>query len=171
MKIAVISDTHAYEPTPWMEAVYQTYLEHADILVHCGDMTGPSLWSFFMQHPNFYAVAGNMCDWDLFQNLEQKVSFTAGGLTVGVVHGWGQDRTGLSRRVAESFGPGYDLICFGHTHKPEWVRHDGAWVVNPGSLRESGNSPTLAYVHVGPGGELTHEAVSVPRMIGTVRSL
>jgi hypothetical protein len=170
MKIAVISDTHAGAPTPWMQAVYQTYLEHADVLVHCGDMTGQALWSFFMQHPRFYAVAGNMCEWELSRELEQRVSFSLGGLTVGAVHGWGHDREVLSRKVVESFGPGYDLICFGHTHTPEWTRHDGTWVVNPGSLREAGNTPTLAYVHVAPDGGLTREAVSVPRMIGTVRA-
>lgn len=171
MKIAIISDTHAYDPTPWMEAVYQTYLEDADILVHCGDMTGPSLWSFFMQHPNFQAVAGNMCDWDLAQKLDQKLTFEAAGITVGVTHGWGADRRGLSRKVADAFGPGYDLVCFGHSHTPEWVRYGDIQVVNPGSLRETGNNPTLAYVHVGDGGELTYEPVSVPRMIGAVRAL
>jgi putative phosphoesterase len=170
MRIAVISDTHAGAPTPWMQAVYQAYLEPADVLVHCGDMTGQALWSFFLQHPCFYAVAGNMCEWELSRELEQRVSFTAAGLTVGVVHGWGQDRTGLSRKVAESFGPGYDLICFGHTHTPEWARHGQAWVVNPGSLRESGSAPTLAYVHVAPDGGLTREAVAVPRVLGGARA-
>lgn len=171
MKIAVISDTHAAGPTPWMEAVYQTYLEHADVLVHCGDVTGRSLWSYFLQHPRFHAVAGNMCEWELSQELPQKHEFTAAGLTVGVTHGWGTDRSGLSRKVADAFGPECDLVCFGHTHTPEWTRHGATWVVNPGSLRETGNNPTLAYVHVREDGTLEHEPVSVPRMIGSVRAL
>jgi len=151
-----------------MRAVYQTYLDHADILVHCGDITGHSLWSFFLQHPRLYAVAGNMCDWDLTQELPQKLTFEAQGLNVGVVHGWGSDRRGLSRKVAESFGPGVDLVLFGHSHTPEWAEYGATRVLNPGSLRESGNAPTLAYVHVRPDGALHREHVTVPRMIGTV---
>lgn len=168
MKIAVISDTHAGDASPWMQAVYQAYLADADVLVHCGDFTCRPLWSWLMQHPRFYAVAGNMCDWELSQELPQSLTFEAGGLTVGVVHGWGSDRRGLSRKVAESFGPGVDLCLFGHTHTPEWAEYGSARVFNPGSLREGGNVPTLGYVHIAGDGTLRHEHVQVPRMIGPV---
>ncbi len=168
MKIAVISDTHAQDATPWMQAVYQAYLADADVLVHCGDITCRPLWSYLMQHPRLVAVAGNMCDWELHQELPERATFQAEGLTVGVVHGWGSDRASLSRKVAESFGPGTDLVCFGHSHTPEWTRVGEVQTCNPGSLRESGNNPTLCYVHVGPDGALRHEPVSVPRMIGPV---
>lgn len=166
MLIAVISDTHASEPTPWMHAVYERYLAPADLLLHAGDMTGRSLWSFFMQHPGFHAVAGNMCDWGLASELAPRLTVTHGGLTIGMAHGNGFSHRPLWQSVAQSFGPGYDLVCFGHTHEPAWEELGSTRVVNPGSLRETGGGPTLAYVRVGEDGALERELVEVPRTLG-----
>ncbi|WP_461210314.1 metallophosphoesterase family protein [Desulfocurvus sp. DL9XJH121] len=166
MFIACVSDTHAGEATPWMRAVYDRYLAPADLLLHTGDMTGPGLWSFFMQHPGFNAVAGNMDEWSLASELTPRLSLTAGDLTIGMAHGNGLGGRPLWRAVAESFGPGYGLVCFGHTHEPAWEQVGGTRVVNPGSLRESGARPTLAYVRVGDEGELERELVEVPRNLG-----
>jgi predicted phosphodiesterase len=39
------------------------------------------------------------------------------------------------KNVADYFGPGYDLILYGHTHKrDERIIPGGPLVVNPGSL-------------------------------------
>ena len=157
MRIAVVSDTHLYEPSGWLEAVYDRHLAGADVLLHCGDMTGPSLWNWFMRHPGFHAVAGNMDDWNLASHLERTVSVRlegpGGPLTVGMAHGFGFHGRPLWRDVAQSFGPGYDLICFGHTHTAAHHELDGTTVVNPGSLRR-GAEASLALVDVGPGNEL-----------------
>lgn len=166
MLIAVISDTHASEPTPWMRAVYDNYLAPADLLLHTGDMTGISLWSFFMQHPGFHAVAGNMCGWTLAQELQPSLSLSEGGVTIGMAHGNGFAGRPLWQAVAQSFGTEYDLVCFGHTHEPAWEQLGHTRVVNPGSLRETGKQPTLAYVRVGEDKSLTRELVEVPRRLG-----
>lgn len=172
MRIAIISDTHAYEPTPWMEAVYQAYLEPADVLIHCGDITGMAMWTYFLQHPQFHAVSGNMCDWNLSAELDDRLSVMVGPLTVGVVHGigYGHGRADIPDGVAQAFGSSHDLVCFGHTHHPHWGEHHGVRVVNPGSLRESGGNPTLAYVDVFEGKRMEHQLVAVPRMIGAVKA-
>ncbi|BBD08832.1 metallophosphoesterase family protein [Desulfovibrio ferrophilus] len=167
MKIALISDTHATGPTPWMQAVYDRYLAKADLLLHMGDMTSKELWSFFMQHPGFHAVAGNMDEWSLSGELETRLSMTVeGGLRIGMMHGFGLSGRPLSGAVAQAFGPDYDLLCFGHTHEPAWIDYDGVRVANPGSLRETGKAPTLAYVHVAADGTMTRELVQVPREMG-----
>lgn len=169
MKIAVISDTHAYDVTPWMEAVYERYLASADVLLHCGDATSQSVWAWLCQHPDFHAVAGNMDDYALTQELDVRVSLRRGGLDIAMVHGFGYgSRIGLSRTIASAFGETHDLICFGHTHRPEWVQYGRTWVVNPGSLREGGSQPTLAYIHVDEDGDMTHEPVAVPQTADAV---
>lgn len=165
MKIALVSDTHVAEPSPWMQAVYDRWLAEADLLLHLGDMTGQSLWSFFMQHPGFHAVAGNMDDWSLSGELETRVSLEAGGLRIGMMHGFGLSGRPLSEAVVRAFGPGYDLVCFGHTHEPAWIRYGDTWSANPGSLRESGAKPTLAFIHLGSDGELAYELVEVPKSL------
>ena len=133
MKIAVISDTHVHEPDEWLAEVYGRYMAGADVLVHCGDTTGFSVWSFFNQHPNFYAVRGNMDEWRLAQELSERVSFEAGGLTMGAVHGHGFGR--IKPDIASALGPDHDVVFFGHTHNREWAEVNGLWLLNPGSLR------------------------------------
>lgn len=139
MKIAVISDTHMSSPDAFLERVYATWLAPADYLVHCGDITTFETWSFFMQHDNFLCVRGN-CDWDpqLVDQLEPMLTAQVGPLTLGAAHGWGP-RPQVAVKVAQAFGPGYDLVCYGHTHKRDWSVIEGVRLVNPGSLGESGS--------------------------------
>lgn len=151
MQIAVISDTHMGDPPQWLDRVYAKWLEPADYLVHCGDITSPATWSFFMQHRRLLCVRGN-CDWDPVLNRELEPMLTAqvGPLTVGVTHGWGP-RSQVPFKVAQAFGPEYDLVCYGHTHKRDWSIIDGVQVLNPGSLGESGS---LALVDVAEDGAM-----------------
>lgn len=137
MQIAVISDTHMGDPPTWLEHVYTKWLEPADYLIHCGDITSPRTWSYFMQHENFICVRGN-CDWDpqLVEELETNVTVQIGELTVGAAHGWGP-RSQVPVKVAQAFGPTYDLVCYGHTHARDWSVVEGVQLCNPGSLGES----------------------------------
>lgn len=156
MKIAVISDTHMGEPSSWLDAVYAKWLEPADALIHCGDITSVTTWSYFMQHENLIGVRGN-CDWDpqLVDELEPMRTVTIGTLTVGVTHGWGP-RPQVPVKVAQAFGPDLDLVCYGHTHKRDWSIVEGVQLLNPGSLGEFGS---LAIVTVGDDGRLDCEFV------------
>lgn len=156
MKIAVISDTHMGTPPSWLDRVYDTWLGPADVLVHCGDITSFSAWSYFMRHDNFICVRGN-CDWDpqLVDQLEPMVTARLGGITLGVTHGWGP-RSQVPLKAAQAFGPGYDLVCYGHTHARDWSVTGGVRLCNPGSLGESGS---LAVITVGEGGDMGCEFV------------
>lgn len=151
MKIAVVSDTHLGDLPAWLDRVYEQYLGPADVLVHCGDITSYRVWSWLMRHDRFICVRGN-CDWDalLVQELQPMVTATVGPLTVGVAHGWGQ-RSQVAHTVVDAFGPGYDLICYGHTHRRDWSVVDGTRVLNPGSLGESGS---LAEITVADDGSM-----------------
>ena len=156
MKIAVISDTHMGRPPAWLDHVYARWLEPADHLVHCGDITSPETWSYFMQHRSFLCVRGN-CDWDprLADELEPMLTADLGGLTLGVTHGWGP-RSQVPVAVARAFGPEYDLVCYGHTHSRDWSVVRGVQLCNPGSLGESGS---LAVITVDESGSLSCEFV------------
>ncbi len=148
MKIAVISDTHMGTPPAWLDEIYNTWLAPADYLVHCGDITSPETWSYFMQHDAFLCVRGN-CDWapQLVDSLEPMLTKQLGSITLGITHGWGP-RSQVPLKVAQAFGPEYDLVCYGHTHVRDWSVIEGVQLVNPGSL---GESRSLAIVTVNKG--------------------
>lgn len=147
MRIAVISDTHMGTPPAWLDDVYARWLAPADALIHCGDITSAAAWSYFLQHDNFLCVRGN-CDWDpeLAERLEPMLTAQVGPLKVGVTHGWGP-RSQVPVQVALAFGPGFDLVCYGHTHMPFYGEVEGVTLLNPGSLGDNGS---LALVRVGP---------------------
>ncbi len=89
--------------------------------------------------------------------LEPMKTFQLGPLTVGVAHGWGP-RSQVAGKVARAFGPEYDLVCYGHTHKRDWSVVAGVQLLNPGSLGEFGS---MAIVTVGKAGSLDCEFVDV----------
>ena len=147
MRLAVISDTHLSVPTPWFEDFFERHLQGADALIHCGDIVGWGMYAYMeSNHHNFHAVAGNCCEWRLSQELPAMLRLNLGGFNVGVTHGWG-DRPSLPARLPEAFGPGFDLILFGHTHRQTNIRFGDTLVVNPGSLSQQ--SPCMAFVTLG----------------------
>ncbi|OEU70413.1 MAG: YfcE family phosphodiesterase [Desulfovibrio sp. S3730MH75] len=133
MKIAVISDTHLREPDSRLTEVFNTHLKSADLLIHCGDLVSFSVWNFFCQHQNFHAAQGNCDEWALSDHLRPLETVNFHGLRIGIAHGWGS-RSQVSANVAGSFGPDFDLVCYGHTHIQDWSIVKGVQMVNPGSL-------------------------------------
>ncbi len=132
MMIAVISDTHLETPNDELGWIYREHLEQADVLIHCGDIVGQDTWAFLNIHPGFYAVRGN-CDFQL-TDLPFTLSLELEGKRVGIAHGFGRG-VNVGESLAQAFGPEYDLILFGHTHRRFWGQATtGAYLLNPGSL-------------------------------------
>ncbi|MBI9112066.1 YfcE family phosphodiesterase [Maridesulfovibrio ferrireducens] len=149
MKIAVISDTHLREPDSRLTEIFNEHLADADLLIHCGDLVSFSVWQFFCQHPNFYAALGNCDDWKLSDQLRPLESLSFQGLRIGIAHGWG-NRSQVSRNVANSFSPDFDLLCYGHTHIQDWSVVNGIQMLNPGSLTSPRDNkpPSVAILEV-----------------------
>ena len=158
MLIAVISDTHMTRPGPLLETAWDQYLSAADVLLHCGDVTGFETWQYLCRHPAFHAVQGN-CDYDaqLSAELEPMLRLDLDGLHVGLTHGWGP-RSQVPVKVAQAFGTGFHLVCYGHTHNPHFGRVEGVTLLNPGSLGEHGS---LALVEVSASRNLEVRFVAV----------
>jgi hypothetical protein len=160
MKIAILSDTHIEKPSPWFEDVFARYLDDADILVHCGDAVGVKMHEYMLQHPKLRQVAGNMDEWALSSQVPPTLSFRAGPLNIGVVHGWGA-RHDLGARVAHALGEKYDIVLFGHAHKREWTDYGHVKVLNPGSLQEFDDKASFAYLNIDEDGTAVPEFVLV----------
>lgn len=131
MKILVISDTHG-DIKRAINLVNS--IKGIDMIIHCGDNKGDAekLADRFSDI-EVVAVNGN-CD------MHMGVDFTiveteAGDIFVTHGHDYGVNY-GLSDIVEAAKDYDCSAICFGHTHKPLCMEHDGVLIINPGSLSE-----------------------------------
>jgi hypothetical protein len=85
------------------------------------------------------AVHGNMDEPDLRTTLPRQLVVEAGGARIGMVHVPGP-WAGREGRLAARF-PGCDAVVYGHTHVPQVERHEGVWILNPGSPTDRRSAP------------------------------
>jgi len=139
MKIAIISDTHDNVPNlekalDWMR---QSKVEQ---IIHCGDLCAPGILTKVLS-PKFsgkiHMVFGNVEDRDLlntkvksFKNVNHygdKGEVELGGKKIAFIH-FPEE----AKKLAESGK--YDLVFYGHSHKP-WEEMVGKTrLINPGTL-------------------------------------
>jgi uncharacterized protein len=140
MKIAVISDTHLPRGARVLPADCIERLRAADLILHGGDIVGEAfLRELLALGPPVEAVYGNMDEPALKALLPKERIVEAGEARIGMVHIPGP-RAGREARLLARF-PGCDAIVYGHTHVPEAERHNGVWILNPGSPTERRSAP------------------------------
>lgn len=124
-------------------------LGEADLILHVGDFTGQSVLFALRALAPVAAVHGNVDEQRLRDELPDRLVVEAEGARIGLVHDPGP-RAARHERLRAWF-PDCDVIAYGHTHAPELVRHDGFWVVNPGSPTERRRAPrhTMVVLHEG----------------------
>jgi putative phosphoesterase len=86
------------------------------------------------------AVAGNMDHEALQTVLPKRRVVEVEGMQIGMVHDAGP-RAGREDRLHTAF-PGCAAVVYGHTHVPQLKRHEGVWIVNPGSPTERRSAPS-----------------------------
>jgi uncharacterized protein len=106
------------------------------------------------------AVHGNMDEAALRESLPRELVVEAGGARIGMVHVAGP-RAGREARLAARF-PGCGAVVYGHTHVPQLERHEGVWILNPGSPTERRSAPvhSMLVVEV-DGGEVRPALVTL----------
>lgn len=159
MKIAIISDSHDNVPNI-KTALNYINKEKINILIHCGDLAAPAMLSEVIE-PNFHPssngeihiVFGNVGDPDLLTELAKKYKNVT-------VHGERGETNVDGKKIAFCHKPEdakklaqtglYDLVFYGHTHKP-WLeklkvptRSKEVLLVNPGTLAGLFNKATFA---------------------------
>lgn len=150
MKILIVSDTHRYRDN-FYEALEKT--APVDLVIHCGDIEEQEIeFEVAVSRIDgcpFVAVAGNN---DFFGSLRDEVELELEGYKVLVTHGHNyyiaMGREFLKR---EAIARGYDMVFFGHTHRPVIDRDDGIIALNPGSLtypRQEGRRPSYAVMEI-----------------------
>ena len=107
------------------------------------------------------AVYGNMDDAELRAALPRQEMVEVGGARIGIVHVPGP-RAGREGRLAARF-PGCAAVVYGHTHVPQLERHEGVWILNPGSPTERRSAPVHSMIVLEvEAGEIRPELVTLP---------
>ncbi|HVV57661.1 MAG TPA: metallophosphoesterase family protein [Gaiellaceae bacterium] len=154
MRIAVVSDTHLPRGTRVLPAPCVERLRSADLIVHAGDLVSAAfLRELRAFGPPVVAVAGNVDEPAVRAALPERIELDAGGARLGVVHDAGP-RAGREGRLVAAF-PGCAAVVYGHSHLPQVERHEGVWILNPGSPTERRRAPTRSMIDLEvEGGEL-----------------
>jgi putative phosphoesterase len=132
--IGVLSDTHLEGDTRKLKKLLLGPLGEAEVLLHCGDHASLAVVEYLthIEPRPYYGVRGNMDQGQLAEHLPIKRILTLGGVTIGMVHGWGEG-IDLQERVGEAFSELPDILLFGHSHRPLIAKIGETLLVNPGS--------------------------------------
>ena len=135
MKIAVVSDTH----NNWAnfeKAIKWINGEKISLILHCGDIQSREIiddaQKLFNGEIKF--VKGN-ADWEL--DLPEKMEVEFNNKEIAFTH-----FPDLAKKMAQSGK--YDLIFYGHSHRPWDEKIGDSHMVNPGELAGQFYKPTFA---------------------------
>jgi putative phosphoesterase len=137
--VAVISDTHLPRGERRLPDACVSWLERAELVLHGGDVVSAEVLRELEGYGPLHAVVGNMDDGELHALLPKERIVEVEGVRIGMVHIPGP-RVGREERLLRRF-PGCDAVVYGHTHIPEVARHDGVWILNPGSPTDRRKAP------------------------------
>lgn len=150
MKIAIISDTHDNVPN-LEKALLWMNQNKIDQIIHCGDLCAPSILIKVLA-PGFtgpiHMVYGNVEDRDLL-SIKVKVfdqvihygdlaELELDGKKIAVIH-----YPEKAKKLAVSGK--YDLVFYGHSHKPWEEKVDTCRLINPGTLAGLFTKATFAF--------------------------
>lgn len=140
-RIGVLSDTHIASMRHGGAQICALVDEHfADVsmILHAGDIIDPDLLLHFAPR-EVYAVRGNLDP--AVAGLPQKRMIEVGGFRIGLIHGWGDPGTLVSRVMAEFADASLDCLVFGHSHQPLCQRRGNMLLFNPGSPTDRRSAP------------------------------
>ena len=145
MLVAAISDTHLPRGARRLPEACLDALRGADLILHGGDFSSVAfLEELRAVGPPVHAVHGNADEPALREALPKELVVEAAGARIAMVHIPGP-AAGREARLLRRF-PGCDAVLFGHTHLPLVERHEGVWILNPGSPTERRRGPFHAFL-------------------------
>ena len=139
MNVLVFSDSH--RALSGMR--HAVALERPDYVIHLGDLERDA--QLLAQEYPTLPVAGVPGNCDGFPTAPLQRLATYAGVKVLMSHGhiWNV-KLGYHAAIHAARQCQADVLLFGHTHVPYCQQEeDGLWVVNPGSIRDSGSYAVL----------------------------
>ncbi|MBM9537353.1 YfcE family phosphodiesterase [Desulfobulbus alkaliphilus] len=148
MRIAIISDSHDHIPN-LQRAVKRANQEHAELLIHCGDLISPFMLDHLraFQGPVHLIYGNNAGDQHLIATRCTAMAnilhhgfhgtLTAGPLRIALQH-YPEPAHDLARSGA------FDLVCCGHDHIYAVEQINECLLINPGDLLGKDAEPAFA---------------------------
>jgi putative phosphoesterase len=136
MRIGILSDTHD-QVARTSRAVALLGDEGAEVLIHCGDLTGTDIVHECGIYPCYFVFGNNDYNEDALRAamavvggvcLETGGEITLDGKRIAVTHG------DVVREVRRLAAAAPDYLLFGHTHVPTDHRDGPVRYVNPGAI-------------------------------------
>lgn len=150
-KILIVSDTHG-KHGGLKEALKRE--QPIDMLIHCGDVEGGDEEIRELADCPVHMVCGNN---DFFCDLPKEEDFRIGKYHVLLTHGhYYYISMGTELLRDDARARGYNLVMFGHTHRPCLEQYEDITVLNPGSLsypRQEGRHPSYMRMELDEQGE------------------
>lgn len=155
MKILVVSDTH--KKLENLKEVIDRE-KPMDLLIHLGDAEGDEDAIQEMAGCPVEIVAGNN---DFFTTLPGEKKLQIGKYRVLLTHGhYYYVNAGVANIQREAVAQRFDIVMFGHTHRPTLERDHGIIALNPGSIsypRQEGRRPSYIWMELDESGEAHFE--------------
>lgn len=139
MRIGILSDTHD-QVGRTLTAVEMLIAEGAEVLIHCGDLTGSEIVYACDQRPLYFVFGNNDDNFPALRRaaadvratcLEWGGEFTLAGKRIAVTHGH------LNRELRRLLEGKPDYLLVGHSHQAMDRREGSARWINPGALHRA----------------------------------
>ena len=128
-RILIMSDNHRQLGNV-QEAIERE--QPIDLLIHLGDVEGTEDFIRETAGCPCEIVSGNN---DFFSKLPREKEIEIDGLYVLLTHGHSYGVSmGSEYIMQEARDSGFDIVMYGHTHKPCVEEEDGVIGINPGSI-------------------------------------
>ncbi|MBE5881577.1 MAG: metallophosphoesterase [Lachnospiraceae bacterium] len=151
MRVLIVSDTHRNNDN-FFRVIEK--IKEIDLVIHCGDVEGSEYAISEGAGCEALMVMGNN---DFFSDLPREIETEIGGYRVLITHGHSYCVSMGSERIKEeAILRGFDIVIFGHTHKPLVERDEDVIALNPGSLsypRQDGRRPSYMIMEIDRDGE------------------
>lgn len=150
-KILIVSDTHRKDLN--LKYVIDK-LAPIDMLIHLGDIEGSEDKIREWANCPTAIVLGNN---DFFSVLDREKEILLGSKRALITHGhlYGVS-LGVEQLRKEAISRGFDIVMFGHTHKPYLEIGDKVTMINPGSIsypRQNERKPSYMIVEIDNAGQ------------------
>lgn len=151
MKVLIVSDTHRRNKNLF-EVIKK--VGPLDLLIHLGDIEEGENMIVSKANCPVEMIAGNN---DFFSRLNREKEIMIGKYRVLLTHGhFYYVSLGTENIKKEAISRQFDIVMFGHTHRPLLEIEDKIIALNPGSLsfpRQDGRIPTYAIMEIDNKGE------------------